>query len=705
MTSRQRDNETLLGIRAISTRLNLSNSEVETALESGLLPDMGNNRTRESAVTAAEANMDAFLHQLDELTPLNITEAAKRIKSTPDLIKKAVAATGIPIIKTTTWKHGEVRYYLTRDITGPVHQWILRTEKTSTLQGKKKDRDTGVPSSRKQMENASQGQTLRIRVLTDTPGPDTFTIHAGPTNSGKTYMALAALAEAGQGVYAGPLRMLAREAYTKLCAMLGPENVGLITGEEQENPDAPVICATAEAAPLHTGGVLVVDECHWISDPQRGWAWTRLLVSGQFQHIHAITDPAAADLVASLVPDAKTTTRIYHPRLSTLSYQGTVPITDLPKGSAVVAFSRVSVLALAELLQAAGRRPAVLYGALPPIARLSQIQRLIDGDADIIVTTDVIGHGINLPLTAVALAETEKFDGESRRTLYKWEAAQILGRAGRYGHGTEIGETYSVTGPAWLTSPPWFIEAATSAAAGLTPTEWVIPSNAPIRPTLGELNVSNPHDLPTAVRAFAITTRKAAERIPIAPFNADPVLTRLNLVLPLLPPDDPMRVPVHTIWNLIMCPIDDDELITVVVGVLTGSKTARIHLEDIIKRAQTRYGDPLTRAETAAAYARNLRAVLVAVGDLPNLTMRDAMEWEETAGNVIVKTLMKTSTNQKYGKCASCGKECPPWFPTCHDCHLKNQWGYEPDKSPQNVLPHKRRGNTYRNPRKPARRR
>jgi ATP-dependent RNA helicase SUPV3L1/SUV3 len=460
--------------------------------------------------------------------------------------------------------------------------------------------------------------------------------------------------------------------------MLGPENVGLITGEEQENPDAPVICATAEAAPLRNGGVLVIDECHWLSDPQRGWAWTSLLVGGNFTHVHAIADPAAAGIVAKLVPDAKITERIDHPRLAPLQYKGATNYWSMPKGSALVAFSRKAVLALAEALKEHGRKPAVLYGALPPIARAAQIERLVKGDADIIVTTDVIGHGINLPLTAVGLAETQKFDGETRRGLYLWEAAQILGRAGRYGHGTEIGATYSVTGLNWFTSPAPFIQEATEAAAGRMGTRWNMPAKAQLRPTLGELNVETAGELYDAVRAFTVTTQQAAEILPVRPFDSLPVLAKLQALVHIGKGQE-SKLPLDTIWNLAMCPVDDLELIKDTAGARIGNQKAVNRMENHANIAKVKETAPLERLEGAAAKARDLRAVLMASGDLPNITLEEAVTYERLAGEALVKALARRNSTQGYGKCNSCGKACNPWFTECDSCHHSHRRSWYTD--------------------------
>ena len=125
--------------------------------------------------------------------------------------------------------------------------------------------------------------------------------HLGPTNSGKTHDALRFLVENGRGVYAAPLRMLAQEAHRRLAAELGEDGVGLVTGEERVNPDAPIICCTAEMAPMH-GETLVLDEVQWAEDEERGSAWTRLMLGGEYRHILLLGAVEALPLVEHAFP-------------------------------------------------------------------------------------------------------------------------------------------------------------------------------------------------------------------------------------------------------------------------------------------------------------------------------------------------------------------------------------------------------------------
>ena len=202
------------------------------------------------------------------------------------------------------------------------------------------------------------------------------------------------LKERGRGVYAGPLRMLAQEAHRRLSAELGEDAVGLVTGEERVNDDAPIICCTVEMAPS-SGEVLVLDEVQWADDPERGSAWTRLLLAGDYRHILLLGALDAEPLVLRAFPDAEI--KVFE-RMLPLEFVGERSLRGLTPGTVVVAFSRKAVLALAgEINRLHPGRVSVLYGAMPLASRREEIDRFLGGQSDVTVATDVLGHGVNLP--------------------------------------------------------------------------------------------------------------------------------------------------------------------------------------------------------------------------------------------------------------------------------------------------------------------
>ncbi|HEY7732255.1 MAG TPA: helicase-related protein, partial [Gaiellaceae bacterium] len=271
---------------------------------------------------------------------------------------------------------------------------------------------------------------IEIRLPERREQPESVVAHLGPTNSGKTHHALQFLAEQGRGVYAGPLRMLAQEAHRRLEDQLGHDRVGLVTGEERVNQGAPILCCTVEMAPS-TGDVLVLDEVQWADDDERGSAWTRLLLAGEYRHVLLLGALDALPLVERAFPQVEV--KVFERKLP-LDWVGERSLRSLTPGTVVVAFSRKAVLALAgEVNRGRPGRVAVLYGAMPLASRREEIERFVGGTADVCVATDVLGHGVNLPCETLLFAETTKFDGQERRDLLPWELAQIAGRAGRFG--------------------------------------------------------------------------------------------------------------------------------------------------------------------------------------------------------------------------------------------------------------------------------
>ena len=237
-----------------------------------------------------------------------------------------------------------------------------------------------------------------------TPGwPESVEMYLGPTNSGKTHRSLDFLAKIGSGCYAGPLRALAWEVRHSVEARAKkvwgehPPTVGLWTGEESRDPDAPVLCCTAEVAPSH-GNVLVLDEAHWCADPQRGHAWTRLLLaarSGRYRHVR-ICGPVQSEPLLRRVFEKHDHAVTVHrtQRRSRLHFERD-PIADFPaflqqaksekRFVAVVAFSRAAVLSLAGIARKAGARASVIFGKLPPEARRKQLDDALAGRLDVLV--------------------------------------------------------------------------------------------------------------------------------------------------------------------------------------------------------------------------------------------------------------------------------------------------------------------------------
>jgi ATP-dependent RNA helicase SUPV3L1/SUV3 len=270
----------------------------------------------------------------------------------------------------------------------------------------------------------------------------------GPTNTGKTHLAVERMLGHSSGIMGFPLRLIAREIYDRVVAAKGEAAVALVTGEERIWPEtARYILCTAEAMPVtrpNAGGsgqpsqgaqagdvaFVAIDEAQIGQDRERGHIFTsRLLHARGREETMILGSGALAPVVRSLLPEAEIVAR---PRFSTLSYDGPRKLSRLPPRSAIVAFSVEEVYAIAEALRRFSGGAAVVMGALSPRTRNAQVAMFQAGEVDYLVATDAIGMGLNLDIAHVAFASLNKFDGQRQRRLTIAEMAQIAGRAGRY---------------------------------------------------------------------------------------------------------------------------------------------------------------------------------------------------------------------------------------------------------------------------------
>jgi ATP-dependent RNA helicase SUPV3L1/SUV3 len=263
----------------------------------------------------------------------------------------------------------------------------------------------------------------------------------GPTNTGKTHLAIERMLGHRSGMIGFPLRLLARENYDRIVKLKGARSVALITGEEKILPPHPsyFVC-TVESMPLDRQvDFLAVDEIQLCADPERGHVFTaRLLHARGVQETMLLGAATIKPIMRRLVPEAEYVSR---PRFSTLSYTGYKKVTRLPPRSAVVAFAIADVFSLAELIRRQRGGTAVVLGALSPRARNAQVGMFQAGEVDYLVATDAIGMGLNMDLDHVAFARIGKFDGRGPRRLTAAELAQIAGRAGRHMNDGTFGTT------------------------------------------------------------------------------------------------------------------------------------------------------------------------------------------------------------------------------------------------------------------------
>ncbi len=262
-----------------------------------------------------------------------------------------------------------------------------------------------------------------------------FILHIGGTNTGKTYAGFQRLMQADSGVYLAPLRLLALEAQETL--LDAHVLCSLTTGEEEDVQEGDThVAATCEKLDMKRDwDVAVIDECQMIADPERGYAWSRAILGVLAPEVHLCAAPEAENILLRLITACGDSYEIiHHERKAPLvCMKHPVDYTQLEPGDALITFSKIGVLSLAEDLRSHGRKPAIIYGALPYATRRRQMEGFLDGETRYVVSTDAIGMGLNLPIRRVIFTETRKFDGREVRDLTPAEIRQIAGRAGRFG--------------------------------------------------------------------------------------------------------------------------------------------------------------------------------------------------------------------------------------------------------------------------------
>lgn len=275
---------------------------------------------------------------------------------------------------------------------------------------------------------------LRFYIEGFTRAARTFEYFVGPTNSGKTHAAIELLGAAQTGAYLAPLRLLALEVHERMND-LGVAT-SLVTGEERVLvPGARHVSSTVEMVDLKRElDVAVVDEAQMLQDEQRGWAWTLAIAAVPAKHVVLCGSEDGLHAARRLAGRLGVTLDVRRfERKNPLRVVDAVPLMELRAGDAVVAFSRNAVVELQGQIARNGRTTAAIYGSLSPAVRRREAERFRCGEAAVLVATDAIGLGLNLPIRRLIFAAVEKFDGVVMRELTPPEIRQIAGRAGRYG--------------------------------------------------------------------------------------------------------------------------------------------------------------------------------------------------------------------------------------------------------------------------------
>ncbi|MBQ9154524.1 MAG: hypothetical protein IJ130_11995 [Solobacterium sp.] len=264
-----------------------------------------------------------------------------------------------------------------------------------------------------------------------------FVIHVGPTNSGKTYDAVRRMVQTARGIYLAPLRLMAYEQYENIRNLAG--SCTMLTGEEEIREEGSAFTASTIEM-LNTSyhyECAVIDEAQMIGDRSRGGSWSAAMYGLYADEIQVCTAPEALDLLIRIIEDCNDEyTVVHHERFTPLIPEDTFfdsNLKDARKGDALIVFSRRNVHAVAAELQRMGRSVSIIYGALPYDVRHNEARRFAEGETDILVATDAIGMGMNLPIRRIVFLEMQKFDGYAKRFLTTSEILQIAGRAGRKG--------------------------------------------------------------------------------------------------------------------------------------------------------------------------------------------------------------------------------------------------------------------------------
>jgi len=263
----------------------------------------------------------------------------------------------------------------------------------------------------------------------------------GPTNTGKTFMAIEKMLEFNSGIFGLPLRLLAREIYDKCVKKVGEKKVALITGEEKILPNsAQYFICTVESMPKDkVVDFVAVDEIQMCGDRERGHIFTDRLLNSRGEVLTMfLGSQIMENIISQIVPE---TEFVKQERFSKLSYSGHKKISRLDRKSALIAFSIEEVYAIAELVRRQKGGAAVVMGSLSPKTRNSQVALYQSGDVDYLVATDAIGMGINMDIEQISFSSLKKFDGKKTRRLRITEVSQIAGRAGRYKNDGSFGVT------------------------------------------------------------------------------------------------------------------------------------------------------------------------------------------------------------------------------------------------------------------------
>lgn len=373
-------------------------------------------------------NLEELHRQIRHMTGYAIRKNQEKILNlvNEELLPKLVLLDlGMLLEEQKEGMDGEFLAYLRRAMPGKICQESLFTLYPRYRQHKVKNSILELVPARPELEFAEVRQMHRR-----------FILHIGPTNSGKTFRSLERLKLARCGVYLGPLRLLALEVYEQMNKYEVP--CTMRTGQECiEEADSRVVASTIEMADFDENyDIAVIDEAQMVTDPDRGHSWTKAILGIRAGEIHICMSPAAEQAIIHLIELCREDYEIERYERKTALICEDEPFVfpdDVRKGDALIVFSKKSVLDVAGRLEEQKINASVIYGSLPPEIRRRQMHLFNSGRTKVVVATDAIGMGLNLPVRRIVFLQAEKYDGVSRRPLLVSEIKQIAGRAGRFG--------------------------------------------------------------------------------------------------------------------------------------------------------------------------------------------------------------------------------------------------------------------------------
>jgi ATP-dependent RNA helicase SUPV3L1/SUV3 len=310
---------------------------------------------------------------------------------------------------------------------------------------------------------------------------------------------------------------------------------------------------------------------------------------------------------------------------------------------------------------------------MPLASRRAEIDRFLDGRADVCVATDVLGHGVNLPCETLLFAETSKFDGQERRELLPWELAQIAGRAGRFGL-VERGHVGVLTGLPWAAPDPTLVDSALQPHVPLPDGHlgYRIVDTGRIRPRLSDLGVEEAWQLEAALAAWhRAALREWATEGWLAVESIAPILARLQAVERRLR-ERRRELGVEDVWTLVNAPVDEDslELLGTLALAVAGDRAQKPVLDWLLDTRRLRDAS-LEDAEGAGRAASILRWFALQYAGVGGVTIERAAALEQAAAERVVARLRAEVSKPTVGRCRVCGTATAPWFSLCDRCFAR----------------------------------